>query len=161
MAGFDVVIIGAGAAGIAAGRQLLAAGRRILIMEARDRVGGRATVDASLGVPADLGAAWLHFATENAWTGIAEQMGFTIVRRKPGWGPESYIGSHAPTAEQYAAAAASYRHYHTLIDAAALAGRDVAVADVLPQDAYRPRFDAVMTWAVGMESREVSTVDLH
>jgi monoamine oxidase len=35
------------------------------------------------------------------------------------------------------------------------------VADVLPQDAFRPRFDAVMTWAVGVESSAVSTVDLH
>ncbi len=51
--------------------------------------------------------------------------------------------------------------YHELIAAAAEAGRDVAVADVLPRDGYRARFDAIMTWAVGAESREVSTIDLH
>ena len=79
MAGFDTVIVGAGAAGIAAARQLLAAGRRVLVLEARHRVGGRAVTDQRLGAPADLGAAWLHFADENAWTGIAEREGFTIL----------------------------------------------------------------------------------
>jgi monoamine oxidase len=38
---FDVVIIGAGIAGLAAGRLLASAGRRVAILEARDRVGGR------------------------------------------------------------------------------------------------------------------------
>ncbi len=64
MSVFDVAIIGAGAAGIAAARRLRAAGRRVVVLEARERAGGRAVVDHSLGVPADLGAAWLHFATD-------------------------------------------------------------------------------------------------
>lgn len=161
MAGFDTVIVGAGAAGIAAARQLLAAGRHILVLEARHRVGGRAVTDQRLGAPADLGAAWLHFADENAWTGIAEREGFTIVRRKPGWGPDAAIGAHQPDAAEKAGVAAAYRQYFAAVGAAVAAGRDVPVANVLPQDAFRPRFDAVMTWAVGAESRDVSTLDLH
>jgi monoamine oxidase len=161
MSVFDVAIIGAGAAGIAAARRLLAAGRRVVVLEARGRAGGRAVTDHSLGVPADLGAAWLHFATINAWTPLAEAAGFTIPRREPNWGPGAWIGDRAPTPAESAAAGAAYMRYHGLIDAAAAAGRDVALTEVLPQDHYRPRFDAVMTWAVGVESREVSTLDLQ
>lgn len=160
MAGFDVAIIGAGAAGIAAGRKLQEAGRRIILLEARNRVGGRAVTSQHLGVPADRGAGWLHFARENAWTGLAEAGGFTLVTREPGWGPEACVGAHVPTAAERAAAREHDRHYNALIAAAAQAGRDVPVAQVLPQDEWRPRFDAVMTWAVGVESHSVSTVDL-
>lgn len=161
MSGFDVAVIGAGAAGIAAARELVAAGRRVIVLEARQRTGGRAASSHRLGVPADLGAAWLHFAEENAFTAMAEAGGFTIVRRAPGWGPESCIGAHVPTESEKAAARASFSHYEKLIGAAVDAGRDIPVAQVLPHDAYRPRFDAVMTWAVGVESSAVSTVDLH
>jgi monoamine oxidase len=160
MSSFDTVIVGAGAAGIAAARRLVAAGQKVVVLEARERVGGRAVTDHSLGAPLDLGAAWLHFAEANAWTDIADQAGFTVIRREPGWGAGADIGTHTPTAAERQAAEASYEHYHALIEAAASAGRDVAVSDVLPHDAYRVRFDAVMTWAVSVESSQVSTLDL-
>ena len=82
----DVVLIGAGGAGIAAARRLLAAGLNIQILEARARIGGRAVTDtATLGVPADLGAAWLHFADENPWTPLAREQGLTVIEREPDW----------------------------------------------------------------------------
>jgi monoamine oxidase len=160
MSSFDTVIVGAGAAGIAAARRLIAAGSKVLILEARNRVGGRAVTENTLGVPADLGAAWLHFAAENAWTDIAVSAGFDVIRREPGWGGAAGIGARQPGTAEQAAAAANYLRYNELIEATALAGRDVALSDILPHDAYRPRFDATMTWAVGTESTRVSTLDL-
>ncbi|MFO1503910.1 MAG: NAD(P)/FAD-dependent oxidoreductase [Steroidobacteraceae bacterium] len=160
MARFDTVIIGAGAAGIAAARRLVGAGRRILLLEARQRVGGRAVVDQSLGVPADLGAAWLHFAEANAWTGLAETLGFHILRRDPGWGPGAHIGARAPSEPEHDAVIAGYDRYRQAVEAAAEAGQDVPLSDVLPEDDFRPRFDAVMNWAVGAETQQVSTLDL-
>jgi monoamine oxidase len=157
---FDTVIVGAGAAGIAAARRLVAAGQRVLVLEARNRVGGRAVTDQSLGVPADLGAAWLHFAEENAWTRQADEAGFHVLRREPGWGAAAGIGARTPSTAEREAAQAGYLHYYELIEAAASAGRDVALSDILPDDDYRPRFNATMTWAVGAESRQVSTLDL-
>jgi monoamine oxidase len=138
----------------------VAAGQQVLVLEARHRVGGRAVTDHSLGVPADMGAAWLHFATQNAWTRLAEEAGFGVLRREPGWGAAASVGNRAPTAAERETAQANYLHYHELIAATAAAGRDVPLSDILPDDDYRTRFDAVMTWAVGVESRQVSSLDL-
>jgi monoamine oxidase len=57
----DIVVIGAGAAGIAAARRIMAANRKVIVVEAAGQVGGRCITDAStFGVPFDRGAHWLH-----------------------------------------------------------------------------------------------------
>jgi monoamine oxidase len=62
----DVVIVGAGAAGIAAARRLASFGRRYAVIEASTRVGGRCITDTSLfGVPFDRGAHWVHMPDIN------------------------------------------------------------------------------------------------
>ncbi len=120
-----------------------------------------AVTDQSLGVPADLGAAWLHFARDNPWTALADAGGFTVLRREPNWGAAAWIGDRPPTPEEEPQPVLPTCDTRALIEAAATAGRDVALTEVLPQDDYRARFDAVMTWAVGAESRDVSTLDLQ
>jgi monoamine oxidase len=58
---YDTLVIGAGAAGLAAGRTLHDAGRNILILEARDRIGGRIWTDESFAdFPLELGAEFIH-----------------------------------------------------------------------------------------------------
>jgi monoamine oxidase len=59
---FDVAVIGAGAAGLAAARELVRAGRSVLIFEARDRVGGRCWTRrmAGIDIPVELGAEFIH-----------------------------------------------------------------------------------------------------
>jgi monoamine oxidase len=71
----DVVIIGAGAAGIAAARALKAAGKRYILIEARARAGGRLWTNNDLGQPFDAGGAYIHFADRNPWTEIATEAG--------------------------------------------------------------------------------------
>jgi monoamine oxidase len=75
----DVLVIGAGGAGLTAAKQLTAAGSSVLVLEARDRIGGRAFTDTSLGVPWDRGCSWLHSSEVNPWVAYARQNGFELV----------------------------------------------------------------------------------
>jgi monoamine oxidase len=69
---YDVVIVGAGAAGIAAARKIAAAGRRYVLIEATDHIGGRCITDmTTFGVPYDRGAHWLHLPDSNPLTKLA------------------------------------------------------------------------------------------
>ena len=71
----DVVIVGAGAAGIGAARELQRLGKRFVIVEARQRAGGRLYTNTALGQPFDGGAAYIHFAERNPWSQLAEEFG--------------------------------------------------------------------------------------
>lgn len=74
-----VVVVGAGMAGLAAARRLVDAGMRVTVLEARDRIGGRVRTDTSLGVPIDVGAAWIHGTEGNPIVGLAGDVGASTV----------------------------------------------------------------------------------
>src|SRR5271166_5486289 len=82
----DVVVVGAGAAGVAAMRRLATSGLSSMLLEATARVGGRAWTRDIAGMRLDLGCGWLHSADRNPWTRIAEGAGFVVDRRAPAWG---------------------------------------------------------------------------
>ena len=63
----DVVVIGAGFAGLVAARELGRAGLDVLVLEARDRVGGRTWTDRRLGHDLELGGTWVHWVQPHAW----------------------------------------------------------------------------------------------
>jgi monoamine oxidase len=153
-----IVIIGAGAAGIAAGMRLRERGVQPLILEARSRVGGRAYTDVStLGVPVDMGCGWLHSADLNPWTAYARANGFDVIERDPVW--RRRIGMRLTTLEEQEAWMTAWERNEALIAASVKSGRDLAVSDVVPNDEFRPIWDAVMTWLMGNESDQVSCLD--
>ncbi|HEY3652886.1 MAG TPA: FAD-dependent oxidoreductase, partial [Streptosporangiaceae bacterium] len=63
----DVVVIGAGFAGLVAARELGRAGLGVLVLEARDRVGGRTWTDRRLGHDLELGGTWVHWVQPHTW----------------------------------------------------------------------------------------------
>jgi monoamine oxidase len=69
----DVLVLGAGIAGLAAARRLVDAGLRVIILEARNRIGGRMWTDHSLGMPLDLGASWIHGVKKNPIAELAKE----------------------------------------------------------------------------------------
>lgn len=71
----DVVIVGAGMAGLAAASALVDAGVATIVLEGRDRIGGRIWTDRSLGVPLELGASWIHGVRGNPLTALADRLG--------------------------------------------------------------------------------------
>ena len=77
---YDAVVIGAGAAGLGAARTLISGGAEVIVLEARNRVGGRAVCDnTTFPIPVDLGAQWLHQGLTNPLRVIAQQAGYTTV----------------------------------------------------------------------------------
>lgn len=76
----DVLVIGAGVAGLAAARRLRASGRRVIVLEARDRIGGRAWTTDFMGVPVDRGAHWLHSSAINPLVPFARARKLPLVR---------------------------------------------------------------------------------
>jgi monoamine oxidase len=75
----EVVIIGAGAAGIAAARRIAAANRHFVMIEAADHIGGRCVTDTrTFGVPFDLGAHWIHSPDVNPLAKLAPRRGIEI-----------------------------------------------------------------------------------
>jgi monoamine oxidase len=86
----DVVVVGAGAAGIGAGKTLAERGVSFAVVEASHRVGGRAyTEDMAPGEPFDLGCHWLHSASINPMREIAERYGYAYL--KEDWGQEMHL----------------------------------------------------------------------
>lgn len=64
---YDVIVIGAGFAGLTAARELAHAGRRVAVLEARDRIGGRTWLDNRLGLDLELGGTWVHWTQPFVW----------------------------------------------------------------------------------------------
>ena len=76
-----VVVVGAGIAGLAAAERLHRAGIACVVLEARDRIGGRLhTVDLA-GVPVDLGGSWIHHPIGNPMSSLCAEYG---IARDPG-----------------------------------------------------------------------------
>ena len=81
----DVVVVGAGAAGIAAARRIVAANRRVVLVEAANAAGGRCITDtATFGVPYDRGAHWIYASDINPVAKLAAQVGVDIYPAPPG-----------------------------------------------------------------------------
>lgn len=76
----EVAVVGAGMAGLAAARGLIEQGIAVEILEARQRVGGRAFTDRSLGLGFDAGAAWLHGADRSPLPPLLAAAGFSTQR---------------------------------------------------------------------------------
>jgi polyamine oxidase len=79
----EIIVVGAGAAGLGAARELADAGFVVTIVEGRDRIGGRVHTDTSLGVPIELGAAWIHGADGNPLTELAERFEIPLLVTDP------------------------------------------------------------------------------
>ena len=81
----DILIIGGGAAGIAAARRLAGDRHSVLLLEASERLGGRAFTTSLAGMKLDLGCGWLHSADRNPWAKRAEAEGCSIDKTPPAW----------------------------------------------------------------------------
>src|SRR5687768_15031613 len=126
----DVIVAGAGAAGIPAARRLLAAGLSVAVIEARDRVGGRAVTVALKGHPVDLGAHWLHAGPVNPLVSLGRSRGEPL-RRAP---QDSHlvVGRRMARPEERAAFSRAFDRADRALAQAARSGSDRPAAGALP-----------------------------
>ena len=156
----DIAIIGAGAAGLGAARTLEKTGLSILVLEARDRLGGRGhTIMAAPDITFDVGCGWLHSADRNSFVKIARQLNFEIDRTRPPWREQSVDAVFAPT-ERADFIRALDAFYSRAADAAKT-GRDSAANLYLePGNRWNPMIDAISSYINGCELDGVSVLDM-
>ncbi|MEH6631334.1 MAG: NAD(P)/FAD-dependent oxidoreductase [Halopseudomonas aestusnigri] len=130
----DVIVVGAGIAGVASARKLMMHGVSVLVLEARDRIGGRAYTESdTFGVPYDHGCAWLHSADVNPLS--------TLIKDTPGFDifdhgaleTQFYCSGRKASPEDYASAEKSEDAlYDDLWAYDAEAGGDISIHDLRP-----------------------------
>ena len=156
MSEYDVVIIGAGAAGLAAARALQNSKVRVLVLEAKDRIGGRAFTDTVTfpGIPFDHGCHWLHSASLNPLRKEADRLGFAY-NSGPSFEPRARVSSGRwldPAESQKVAD--GWDVFDAEVDAIYKSGKDVAVGTSVGR--LHPWFPA---FANGFTLANAGTVD--
>lgn len=162
-ADYDVAVIGAGAAGLAAGLALQSEGRRFVVIEARNRIGGRAYTDTEglPGIAFDHGGHWLHAAANNPFTAIADRLGFRYSAQMA-WSHRVLLTGDGRTADA-AMLAESGKALDSLLEAvhaAGEAGRDVAFTEVIDRtDPWYRLSLRTLTQVTSHEPEDCSTLD--
>jgi monoamine oxidase len=156
----DVVIVGAGAAGIAAARRLAAAGRRFALIEATGSIGGRCITDTTtFGVPYDRGAHWIHTPDINPVAKLGTQTGLDIYPAPPG--QRVRIGHrYAREGEMEEYLAGVVRASTAIAEASRKV--DLSCLQALPKDlgGWRPTIEFVLgPFGCGKDLAEVSAAD--
>ncbi|NIX75642.1 flavin monoamine oxidase family protein [Microvirga terricola] len=153
----DVLIVGAGAAGIAAARRLIAARLSVVVIEARNRIGGRTLTVSMKGHPVDLGAHWLHAGPINPLVKLGRERGEPL-RRAPVHG-HLFIGRREARASESAALGRAFEIADRAMTQAARAREDQPAGKVLPRlGRYGARVAAIHGLVSG---RPLDQVSLH
>ncbi|WP_424814085.1 flavin monoamine oxidase family protein [Roseococcus sp. YIM B11640] len=151
----EVVVVGAGCAGIAAARALAAAGKSCVVLEGGPRVGGRAYTATLGGAPFDHGATWLHQANENPLTPfVGAHIDHDTVR-----GRHLHLGDRFATRVEMADYLRACDVFEEAI-ANAPQEPDRAVSEVVPKDG---RWDATIGHWLGAQinAAELSLISLR
>lgn len=157
----DVVIVGAGAAGLSAAKTLRKHGVSFVVVEARGRIGGRTVTDTSLGTPFDGGATYIHFADKNPWSKIAQDL--SVEARAGSWrsGGSRAYSDGAPAPEETEIARRQGRNKLWELAGDIDESNDVSFAALVrgaaPDIVFAAR--SMMRGAVGEEPERVSVAD--
>ena len=154
----EVVVIGGGAAGIGAARKLTDAGIPCLVLEARDRLGGRAWTHEAAGYPLDLGCGWLHSADKNPLTKIAREQGRRIDETPPPW-QRICKQSGFPIEEQKLFREAQQAFFDRIDEMAKERPEAPSSQALAPDGRWNALLSAVTTYIAGAEPDRVAMAD--
>ncbi|WP_439470561.1 flavin monoamine oxidase family protein [Brevundimonas sp.] len=157
-ASVDIVIVGAGAAGLAAARALSGCPLTVAVLEARDRIGGRAWTVPFEGEGLDMGCGWLHSADENPLVPLVEPSGLTLDRTPPPWQSQAF--NHETTAAEQTEFRAAFEAFDQRIAEAATRGHEAPASTLMePGCRWNGRMDAISGALNGARFAEVSILD--
>ena len=157
----DIVVIGAGAAGIAAARRIMAANRRVIVVEATGQIGGRCLTDtATFDVPFDRGARWMHNPDTNPMIKLGRNAGLDI--SPVPLGQKIRIGRRNARAGETEEFLAALVRANRAIDDGSRGRADVSCASVLPKDLgdWAGTVEFVLgANATGKDLKDISAID--
>src|SRR6476620_5331389 len=157
----DIVVIGAGAAGIAAARRIMAANRKVIVVEASSQAGGRCITDVStFDVPFDRGARWIHNPEINPMIRLARAAGLEVMPAPSG--QKIRIGRRNARAGEIEEFLAALVKANRAIDDASRGRVDVSCASAMPKElgdwAGAGEFVLGASFA-GKDLKEISAID--
>lgn len=155
----DVVVIGAGSAGIAAARRVIASGKTVQIIEAAHRIGGRAFTESdTFGVPYDQGCAWLQGPADLPHVQAARDLGFTL-HDQSNARDVLYVGDRRATFTEQSQYDRAYARLYAALDTEA----DVAAGSLaqlkMPMDAVAQTWMGPLDFGVELDA--LSTADFN
>ena len=157
----DIVVIGAGAAGIAAARRIQAANRKVIVVEASSQIGGRCLTDmTTFEVPFDRGARWIHNPDANPMIKLARGAGLDVSPAPPG--QKIRIGRRNARAGETEEFLAALVRANRAIDDASRGKADVSCASVMPRDLgdWAGTAEFVLgASGIGKDLKDVSAID--
>lgn len=157
----DIVVIGAGAAGIAAARRIMEAGRKVVVIEAGAQIGGRCITDTtSFSAPFDRGAHWLHMPDLNPLAKLARSVGAEIYAAPPG--QRMRIARRFARSGEMEDFLTILVRVNRAIGDAARGKDDVSCAQAMPKDLGEWGASAEFVlgpFACGKDLRDISAVD--
>jgi len=156
----DIVVVGAGAAGLAAARTLASHGLDVRVLEAADRPGGRAyTERETFGIPFDHGASWITSAHDNPHMPLAGHHGFDLVDYTDAK-DSLFVGDREADSDEYEQYRDAYDRINRNIRAAVWSGHDMPASRVVPPVPFAA---TAQTWLgpmdMGVDFNDLSTAD--
>ncbi len=142
--------------GLPAWRRLFAAGHSVIVIEASNRIGGRAWTSGIAGMALDLGCGWLHSADRNPMVALAEAGGFAVDRVEAAW-REQYRNLGFSRDDQHAAWAA-WTGLEERLDKQPSAS-DRVVDALEPGNPWNAYLEALSGYINGVPLAEVSVAD--
>ncbi len=158
----DVVVIGAGSAGLSAARSLIGEGKSVVVVEGSDRVGGRAyTESTTFGIPFDHGCSWVMGPRNLPYVKMARDWNFELLSHG-GAGEALFVGDHRATGAERRQYDKAWTRVEAALNRAGREGLDVAASTVIPAEldfaGVSQTWMGAMDWAVDFEN--LSTMDV-
>ena len=158
----NVVVIGAGSAGLAAARTLIADGKSVIVIEGADRIGGRAYTESNtFGIPFDHGCSWVMGPSNHPYVKMARDWNFNLLSHGNAGGA-LYVGDRRATRDEQQEYDTAWTKVESAVNKAGREGLDVAASKVIPKDedfsGVSQTWMGAMDWAVDFD--DLSTMDV-